>query len=83
MSGCKGREGWEEDEPVSNSLVHELGGDRRVDSSTNGSDDLSLGANEITNALDLLADESVLGRRKRAKVSSIAEGVSDPPPNAP
>ncbi|KAI3482194.1 hypothetical protein L1887_55164 [Cichorium endivia] len=48
-------------EAVADGLVHELGGDGRVDTSRNGAEHLALGADDLADALDLLVDERLHG----------------------
>jgi hypothetical protein len=55
--------------PVTDGLVHELGRDGRVDSSTDGTNDLPSGADELPDPGNLLVDERVLSQA-RVSVSS-------------
>jgi len=48
------------DAPVTDGLVHELGGDGRVDAARDGADDLPGRTDEFPDALDLLVDEFLL-----------------------
>jgi len=46
--------------PVADGLVHELGRDRRVDTTRHGANDLTRRADEFPDALDLLVNELLL-----------------------
>jgi hypothetical protein len=48
------------DAPVADSLVHQLGSDGRVDTATDGTNDLTLGADKRADTLNLLVDEGFL-----------------------
>ena len=48
------------DAPVTDGLMHELGGDGRVDAARDGADDLPGRTDEFPDALDLLVDEFLL-----------------------